>query len=82
MDYSNLIRFQDFVTSSDNPRHEIPGLRLYTKDVLVLARTGMQLLLTKVKKCLNGPPAKGPEAAAINTLLEIKGVCCHVVSHS
>ncbi|KAF5319337.1 hypothetical protein D9619_008898 [Psilocybe cf. subviscida] len=42
-----------------------------TKDVLVIAWTGMEMLLKKVEKCLDGTPAKMP-VAAVNALIEIK----------
>ncbi|KAF5319160.1 hypothetical protein D9619_008785 [Psilocybe cf. subviscida] len=41
------------------------------KDVLVLAWTGMEMLLKKVEPFLDGTPAKAP-VAAINTLIDIK----------
>ena len=39
----------------------------------------MEMLLKKVEGCLGGTPAKAP-VAAINTLIDIKNVCCQ--SHS
>ncbi|KAF5310182.1 hypothetical protein D9619_010450 [Psilocybe cf. subviscida] len=41
------------------------------KDVLVVAWTGMEMLLKKVEKCLDGTLAKTP-VAAVNALIEIK----------
>jgi hypothetical protein len=45
------------------------------KDVLVVAWTGMEMLLKKVERCLDGTLAK-PPVAAINALIDIKNVRC------
>ena len=45
------------------------------KDVLVVAWTGIEMLLKKVEGCLDGTLAKAP-VAAINALIDIKNVCC------
>ena len=45
------------------------------KDVLVVAWTGMEMLLKKVEGCLDGTLAK-PPVAAINALIDIKNVHC------
>ena len=46
-----------------------------SKSKLALAWQGVELLLKKVEKCLDGTPAKGP-VAAINALIELKNVRC------
>ncbi|KAF5310687.1 hypothetical protein D9619_008110 [Psilocybe cf. subviscida] len=57
--------------SSADRRVDNPDLKSTAKDVLVLAWTGMEMLLKKVEKCLDGTLAKVP-VAAINALIEIK----------
>lgn len=49
--------------------------RSTAKDVLVVAWTGMEMLLKKVERCLDGTLAK-PPVAAINALIDIKNVRC------
>jgi len=44
-----------------------------SKSKLALAWQGMELLLKKVERCLDGTPAKAP-VVAINALIELKNV--------
>ena len=45
------------------------------KSKLALACQGMELLLKKVERCLDGTLAKAP-VAAINALIDLKNVRC------
>ncbi|KAF5311029.1 hypothetical protein D9619_008102 [Psilocybe cf. subviscida] len=57
--------------SSANRRVQDSDLKSTAKDVLILAWTGMEMLLKKIEPFLDGTPAKVP-VAAINALIEIK----------
>ncbi|KAF5319683.1 hypothetical protein D9619_008889 [Psilocybe cf. subviscida] len=59
--------------AADSAGHQVqdPDWKATAKDVLVLAWTGVELLLKKVQPFLDGTPAKAP-VAAVNALIEIK----------
>lgn len=65
--------------AADSAGHQVqdPDWKATAKDVLVLAWTGVELLLKKVQPFLDGTPAKAP-VAAVNALIEIKNVCCQL----
>ena len=54
-----------------------PAQNSLAKDRLRTAYHGVEQLLQKVEKCLGGTPFRAP-ISALNVLIEVTNVCCHL----
>ena len=64
--------FPDALSASGQARD---SSRSTAKDLLLVAWTGMEMLLKKVEGCLGGTLAKAP-VATVNAIIDIKNVRC------